>query len=223
MKILDYLFVEPCRVCGNYVEHDSLLKTFCPQCWQLFSSQEAKLEICRLDDFCLNVAHGLAYEGKMKQLIYRFKYDGDRLLAHDFSILLASALAKLESAIDVSRDAVLVPIPLHYWRMFRRGYNQSELLSKYLSRMSSIGMNCRLLRRRKNTLAQHKLNKEARRINLGSAFACKLEDRHKDASIILIDDIYTSGATLKEAARTLLESGAAQVSAITVARAIGVE
>ncbi len=228
MNLLDYLFAESCRVCHKFVlKTSSPAKTVCADCWAPLAAQTAKLDTCAVSDHSsIKVAHATAYEKTMKLLIYKLKYDSDRLIAHDLGLLLVKAYLALKEEMQANCGArefspQLVPIPLSRWRLVKRGFNQAELLAKELKRIEKIPVLPKFLRRKKHTKAQHKLNKQERASNLQDAFACTTANTTiKDIDFILVDDIHTSGATLAEAAQTLLSAGAKSVSAITVSRAL---
>jgi len=103
----------------------------------------------------------------------------------------------------------ITPIPLFWWKRMRRGYNQSEILSRIVSTETGIGQE-RLLRRIKHTRTQTRLSTEERRKNVLNAFALSNDSVH-DKKILLIDDVLTTGATARECARVLKEHGAAAV------------
>ncbi len=221
MNVFDFLFVEACRVCHKLIAPKaSPVKTLCSECWGPLAIQEAQLDSCPVPNFGpITVAHAAAYEATMKILIYKLKYDSDRLIAKDLGLLLSKACAALRERSETT--ATLVPIPLSNWRMLKRGFNQAEMLAQEVSRKEDLILSTKFLRRRKHTKAQHKLNKLERTLNLQNAFNCiGSKSVLQNTEIILVDDIHTSGATLSEAAHSLLTAGAKSVSAITVARAI---
>lgn len=221
--LLDYLFVERCRMCHTLIgANSSEAKTVCADCWKPLMDQSAQIDICAVAELGeLKVAHAVTYEETMKMLIYKLKYDCDRLIARDLSFLLSRALMLVKEQFEESSKIVIVPVPLSRWRRLHRGFNQAELLARHLKKERNVEINTRLLFRNKHTRAQHKLSREERAENLRGAFKCRnpialLEDN----AIILVDDIHTSGSTLAEAASTLKMCGAKRIAAITVARAL---
>jgi ComF family protein len=221
--LLDYLFVEPCRICRQLIVNESSpARTLCRYCWEPLQAQDAQIDSCTVSGMApLNVAHAVAYDETMKTLIYRLKYDHDRLVACDLSLLLFKAYVAIKSTLLDADNAILVPVPLSHWRMIQRGFNQSELLAKHIRQKASVQVSAKLLSRSKHTRPQHKLNRQERAGNLSGAFKCARLDALQDkTTIILVDDIHTSGATLAEAARTLRAGGACHVAGITVARAL---
>jgi len=169
----------------------------------------------------LPVATAAMYEGVMQKLIRKLKYDDDRLVVRDINVLMQQAFLKLQSEIDAFRnahDALIVPIPLHRSRERKRGYNQATLLAKGLADRNKLPVNSDVLKRVKKTKPQFGLNKQDRLENIDGAFSLgKTDVRGK--SIILIDDVFTSGATLTLCAKLLTTGGASNVAAIAAARA----
>jgi ComF family protein len=220
--LLDYLFVENCRICKQLIaQGSSRALTVCESCWKPLEEQEIEIDSCGSSSSeAISVAHAASYESSMKLLIHRLKYDGDRLIARDLSLLLLKACDAIKEKLPEPENFVLVPIPLSGWRKLQRGFNQSELLAGYLKQSRQLSLATRILFRRKHTRPQHRLNRQERAVNVEGAFRCAVNAAHlQDARIILVDDIHTSGATLAEAAQTLSESGVRQIAAITVARA----
>jgi ComF family protein len=131
---------------------------------------------------------------------------------------VAEPMARLMARVDLlCRPGVLVPIPLGARRARRRGYNQAERLAAALGKRTGLPLRADILRRRRDTPSQTFLTPEARRANIADAFAC--HDVPVEARVVLVDDVFTTGATLAEAALALLEAGVSAVDAVTFARA----
>jgi len=114
----------------------------------------------------------------------------------------------------------IVPIPLHIRRLRERGFNQALLLARTLSKRTRIPCRERTLRKIKDTPFQTVLKGRERRRNLKGAFHVDNKMDIKGNSILLVDDVYTTGTTVNECARTLLKEGADKVAIVTLARAI---
>lgn len=117
---------------------------------------------------------------------------------------------------------LLVPVPLHRWRLWSRGFNQAALVADYLSRASNIPVAKQVLLRPKSTASLRGLGRREREKMVTGAFALAPDAREKLAGrhIILIDDIFASGATLRACARTIRRGGVADVSALCWARVV---
>lgn len=155
------------------------------------------------------------YDAELRALIVLLKYGGVRTLARPLAGWLAQTLHQRPELAEV--DAV-VPVPLFPRRRRRRGYNQAELLAADLAGGSVLPVQAGWLERIKDTPSQTGLTPLQREDNVRGAFACphKLEGN----SILLVDDVCTTGATLNACARTLKRAGAARVNAVTVARVV---
>lgn len=120
--------------------------------------------------------------------------------------------------IDLLTYDFLVPVPLHPARMRERGYNQSQLIAATLAESLPLTVNTQLKRSR-HTPYQARCSQNQRWTNISGAFRIKHPEQFKKSSILIIDDLMTTGATVSEAARTLKEAGAYRVDALTLAAA----
>jgi ComF family protein len=145
----------------------------------------------------------------LTHLVHQFKYHGWRRLAESFARPMVPLLAEWPP------DAVLVPIPLAARRRRMRGYNQAEELAAALGRLTGRLVRPALLQRLRETGTQTRLGRADRLANLAEAFRGRATAR----PAILVDDVFTTGATLVSAARALLDAGAPAVGAVTLARA----
>jgi len=122
------------------------------------------------------------------------------------------------SGID-KKNILLIPIPLHKMKRRQRGFNQSELLAKAVASHFSLNFNTKILFRIKNNLPQAKINNFIeRKKNTENIFQISNSNLIKNKQIILIDDVYTSGATMQEAARILKKSGAKKIIGLVLAK-----
>jgi ComF family protein len=163
-----------------------------------------------------------AYKGVIEKAIKKLKYKFVRDLASDLVELFLSFGGEDKAFWDFccQERVVLVPIPLHPRRLRWRGFNQAELLGGLIAKNLGIKFAPDLLLRVKNTKPQIELDKDQRQTNIRRAFAlnrnCKL--KIKNWNFILFDDVWTSGATLREAGKVLKRNGAKKVWGLTIAR-----
>lgn len=153
-------------------------------------------------------------DGPMRQAILLFKYGGRRTLARYLGRLMVETAGRL---FDPSAFDLLIPVPLHPGRERMRGFNQAALLAKEVGRGFDVKVDGRLLRRVRATEAQSG-GRRKREDNVKGAFVVSRPDRVKDKRLLLIDDVFTTGATAGECAKALLAAGAAEVGVYTLAR-----
>jgi ComF family protein len=194
-----------CHTCGDMLPS-----------WRAISIEMTRCAACRRRPSAIDAGRAVGmYEGELRAIVHAFKYEGRRSIGVTLGGLLQSASLDLLS--DVRS---VVPVPLHPWRRLTRGFNQAEDLSR------ALGLPIvHALWRVRATAPQTGLTAAARRRNVRGAFRLSsLLDSKALAAIagqriVLVDDVWTTGATLNECARVLKEAGAIEVRAVTVARA----
>ena len=152
-----------------------------------------------------------SYEGLLREWIHLFKYGRIRTMGRPLGDLLASAFPG-----DEQFDAV-VPVPLHWRRQWRRGFNQAELLARDIGGRRGIPL-LKALRRARPTVTQAGLSNTGRRRNVAAAFRVRRARAVSGKRILLIDDVMTTGSTAAACAQVLKRAGAARVALLTVAR-----
>jgi ComF family protein len=215
---LNILFPQKCVSCGAKNE------IFCRKC----------LESLPYPENCIEV--GLRYkwifaatsykDEAVKKAIRLFKYHGIKILAAPLAELIYRRLwevrlrSELRSEIERSQTSIiLIPIPLSKKRLRQRGYNQTELLGHFLSDKLSIKMATNVLYKIKETVSQMEIKDRDERLkNLQGAFKIKNPKLIKNKIVILIDDITTTGATLNQAKRVLIQAGTKRVIGVVVAK-----
>lgn len=141
------------------------------------------------------------YEGAVKRSIGKLKYNGHRSIADLYGELLANSWQKFPPS-DVATQFIVVPIPLHPEKMASRGFNQAELIARRFCQITGAKLDLSLQRTR-STEAQFGLSKSARQANVAGAFALIKSSLPPDATVLLIDDIYTTGATVRAVSSVL--------------------
>lgn len=156
----------------------------------------------------------LRYDDESAKLIHAFKYGGKTVARSTFC-----ALAKRAAPFaDLAPPELIVPVPLHRERLQSRGFNQALVLARFLFARERRRIAVNLLRRNRWTEPQTTLSGKERRQNLQGAFTVTKPEKVFGRRILLIDDVFTTGTTLNECAKILIENGAAQVEALTLAR-----
>jgi len=195
-------------ICGNCGRVDA---RFCDNCRDEFAGcplEIAKPPVGHLDDLCSTGSHS----GLIANAVRAFKYEG----ASDLSDLLAQRLISAFSEQTWQVDAVL-PVPLHADRLLERGYNQSALMGEALARGLGIRYEPGLLGRMRNTGQQAQLSGSERQRNVAGAFAA--DPAVQGLSVLLVDDVVTTGATLSECAAALRAQNARAVYGIALSHA----
>jgi ComF family protein len=192
---------------------------FCPDC-------ERQLKRCQLAQ---PLAHWRGpvpqlswgrYQGQLKQAIRHLKYHHQPQVAQPLGHWLGQVWLGHQSRLRLGQSPVVVPIPLHPTRQAERGYNQAQLLAEAFCRTTRLPL-APGLQRVENTVAQYSLSAIERQRNLASAFAPNPAWTNlRSQPVLLLDDIYTTGATANSAAIALNRQGIRVVGVLTVARAI---
>jgi len=231
---LNLLYPPLCVACrGRVAEAHSL----CPACWNEISFIEGAMcsrcgtpfdvdpggetlcGACHKKPHDFHTARSLfRYDDASKPLILAFKH-GDRL---DHAPAFARWLERTGRPLFADID-LMVPVPLHRWRLWRRRYNQSSVLAERLGKLSQRPHDPLILERSRATKSQGEMaSAKARRRNVLGAFRVPKEkrDQIKSRRILLIDDVFTTGATLDACARALKRAGAERVDALTLARVV---
>lgn len=193
-----------CSRCGRFLEHSSgncSGPVTCSDC------------LVRERHFLIARAVG-PYEGPLRRAVHRLKYGGRKFLARELAMLMATIIELEEAYQGVD---LVVPVPLARSRLQKRGFNQSELLARWVSRFMGLPMDGRLLIKVKDTPPQAGLCKRDRETNLRGVFKVKRPDACYGKKILLIDDVFTTGSTVSVLAASLNGSGARLVVVATVA------
>lgn len=165
------------------------------------------------------------YSGALLKLVHAYKYRGRISLAKPLGTLLYLDFIRHFDPCAIDR---IIPVPLHARRLRSRGYNQVLLMLRHWPALSQqaepqagrIRIDGKILVRKENTRPQTGLDRRARKENIRGAFAVTGPKGIAGKSLLLVDDVYTTGSTAEECARTLMKAGAAGVSVLTLARAV---
>ena len=239
--LVDWLYPPRCRACAQTF-HGRDAEYFCAGCWdKIRLVGHPMCSICGRpfpdgsgDDHACGVClarppHFVrawswacypreeAEEHPLRQAVQKFKYGRKVSLGKPLGRLMARGCGKFLSECDAD---VIIPVPLHPKRLRWRGFNQALLLARQMSKAYGIAADPFTLQRIKETPPQTQLNEEERRRNVRGAFALAAGRPLDGKKVLLVDDVYTSGATVNECSRALKRSGVAQVFVVTLARAV---
>ncbi|MFH1625322.1 MAG: ComF family protein, partial [Pseudomonadota bacterium] len=157
------------------------------------------------------------YEGLLQEAIHQFKYNRKTLLAKPLGALVATHHF---DCIDFKSYDFLVPVPLHFKRLRERGFNQALSLARCIGKRYGTPTDYRNLKRIKWKGPQINLSRQERERNVKGAFSLCDGNRFKGKSVLLIDDVYTSGATVNACARVMVKAGIRRVDVVTLCRAV---
>ncbi|MEA2005111.1 MAG: ComF family protein [Acidobacteriota bacterium] len=226
-------FPSYCQLCSELLElpHE---KVICRNCWENLHARRSSFciacgrffegpgspHVCadclnKRPSFSIHRSCGM-YQGKLKDVILLYKYRKFSVLGKG---LAAFAYKSLGKEMDLWWDVeAIVPVPLHPKREKIRGFNQAQIVAKELAKYKGIELLEKKLIRVKNIPPQTSLEASERKKNVRGAFAVKNGESLKGKIILLVDDVYTTGATIKECSLALKKAGAREVRAITLAQ-----
>ncbi len=190
---------KPCCYCAAFI---SKVETYCINCHQ---KKEHWFDAARAV---------FPYEGDIRQIIHDFKYRGVREWAVPLGRLMVKTIRQEDGFKDMD---IITPVPLHVNRQKIRGYNQSDLLAREISKGLNIPLMTDLMSRIVDTPSQTGLNKKLRHENLAQAFELTGDREVKEKIILLVDDIFTTGSTVEACSRILKIGGAKKVFVVTCA------
>ncbi|MCR5255684.1 MAG: ComF family protein [Acetatifactor sp.] len=204
------------KICPGCREELKIITSpWCMKCGRKLEEEGAYCKDCLKKEHRFVCGRSLYEYKSVYGSIYRFKYENRPEYGEFFG---EEMYRNLKSFIDYTKAEGIVPIPLHRKRQRKRGYNQAYLLAKVISEGTDIPLYPNYLKRVKNTAPLKLLPPAQRQNNLKKAFIVS-QNVVKLKSIIVVDDIYTTGSTMDEAATALLESGVREVFFVTLAGA----
>lgn len=197
-----------CPTCGAPFQTRADVDHPCARCLQ-HPPRFGRARACTLYDAADTRNHPL------KSVLQQYKYNRDVWLARPLAALLVERAPFAVEAYDV-----LMPVPLHVQRLRWRGFNQAQFLAQPLARATGVALDSHSLQRVRPTRPQVDLDEKERRHNVAGAFRVTRPQRIEGRSILLVDDVYTTGATVNECSRALLQAGAQRVDVLVLARAV---
>ena len=233
--LADIVFPPRCFTCSEIVDHQRnspfctdcfskihfIWSPLCPCCGTPFAGADGGDHLCG-DCITIKSVFSVAravgrYETILLEAIHRFKYNGKIYIGEILGRLMAEYAYPL---FNISNNSSIVPVPLHPKKLRERGFNQSLILAREISKKFTIPLDFMTLRRYVNTEPQISLGKKERESNVHGAFSVIDAEKIKGQRIILVDDVFTSGSTVKECARMLMKNKAAAIAVITLTRAV---
>jgi ComF family protein len=192
-----------CPRCASSVGEFAEIAQGCPECMSQRFAFDGAIRLGR-------------YEGILRDAILKMKSATGEGLAESLGSLYAE---QFQEQIRQIQAQLIVPIPLHWRKRWQRGYNQCESLGEGIARKMRISLDTRVLRRVRSTAPQSELSPTARQMNVKDAFAIGRKIDLKGKTILLVDDVLTTGSTVNEAAKKLKDAGASRVVVLVASRA----
>jgi len=229
-KILNILFPEICPVCKK-PSREHKTAPICPECWQtihiykgpscqrcgkpLVSDVSITCGGCLEDEPFFKYARSAGlYEGALREAINIFKYYRVKRLSKP----LSEIMLKIADPLGID---IVIPVPLSKKRLREREFNQSALLAKHLADYTNTKLVADCLIKIKETRSQVGLSAKERQVNVRGAFGIINEDLINGKNIILVDDVFTTGATIRECSKLLKRKGARNIYVLTLAHSTG--
>jgi len=202
-NIIDLFFPERCPGCERYTKPEKYC--FCSDCLtQIIPAPLSNEKILSL----------AIYEGPVKQAIHNLKYRKIKWIAFAFAVWMNDFLQK-HNGIEFD---LIIPVPLHPIKEFQRSFNQSWLIAYHLGKMQRKQTEYAAIVKIKNNRSQTELDNTKRKENVKGVYKVKRASLIENKNILIIDDVYTTGATVEEISKTLIKAGAAKTTVLTVAR-----
>ncbi|MFQ6131489.1 MAG: double zinc ribbon domain-containing protein [Armatimonadota bacterium] len=232
--LLDLCFPPRCQGCQELKHHlicddcrraiDRIQPPLCARCGRPFDTVAHTADICggcRQASPAFEVARAIGtHTGPLRRVIIAYKFQGRTRLAQPLAQMLSDYVTATDgpAAAALAEAEVIVPVPLHPNRRRWRGYDQAELLATDLGARLGLPVAAQAMARVKETQPQISLTPAQRRLNVRGAFQVRKPAAVAERSIMLLDDVLTTGATLQECAKVLKRAGAKRVLALTVSR-----
>ena len=230
--LLDVILPPICHICHSFIPNAGtlhicptcrdllplVLSPLCPVCGIPFvgTGSNHRCGVCLTTPPHFDTARApFLYEGSIRDLIHSFKYSQKTHLRNPLALL---ALEEIGNLWAEQNPHLIIPVPLHRSRLRLRGFNQAVLLGRVISQHLSLPMQTDVLVRTRPTEPQIDLSAAKRRVNVKGAFAIDKPCRVTGKTILLLDDVMTTGSTLDECAHVLKNAGAESVIAATIAR-----
>ena len=206
--MIHFLFPRVCGICNEKINE----RYTCTKCLNILEYYQEKYLLGKSASMYFDELICLyPYKGILKSKMLQLKFYQKTYLTRTFGDLVSYTIAKKNIKSDM-----IIPVPISNQRLRERGFNQAELISKTVSEIMNIKIETHTLTKIKNNLKQSTLDLNQRNQNVSDVYEIKNSSKIKGKTVILLDDIYTTGATMNECARILKKNGAAKVIAIAV-------
>ncbi len=210
INLLELVYPNVCGFCNKICKNE-----LCNKCKMKIIQHQIDIVIKPENKYFKELISILKYEGIIRDKILQYKFEDKAYIYKTFAkiVLKNKKVCGLLKKYDI-----IIPVPIHKKRKLQRGYNQTQLIAKEISKNIDIKFCNNVLVKNKNTIAQSKLNKNKRKQNIKGAFKALNVQNIQGKSVLLFDDIYTTGSTANECSKILKEAGAKTVGVLTIAK-----
>ena len=208
--VLDFLFPPACVVCGKIDKN-----WLCKKCELRVKRLEKSCEVNIQNRKYEKLLYIFKYESLIRKLVLGYKFSNKAYISNFFSNIIVN---NKKIFCLLKQYDMIIPVPMHKKKMQNRGYNQTELVSQKIAKNLGIQNRPDILQKVVNTTTQSRLGGKARQTNIQHAFFIKNDIEVEDKKIILLDDIYTTGATSEECSRILKDAGAKEILILVLAK-----
>ncbi len=210
INLLELVYPNVCGFCNKICKNE-----LCNKCKMKIIQHQIDIVIKPENKYFKELISILKYEGIIRDKILQYKFEDKPYIYKTFAkiVLKNKKVCGLLKKYDI-----IIPVPIHKKRKLQRGYNQTQLIAKEISENIDIKLCNNVLVKNKNTIAQSKLNKNKRKQNIKGAFKALNVQNIQGKSVLLFDDIYTTGSTANECSKILKEAGAKTVGVLTIAK-----
>lgn len=214
-KALSFIFPPVCGICGKPDE-----SYLCKQCYQKWQKEKNTFPIIEnyqknKTSFIKEHCYLFPYKGILREKILQYKFDNKAYLARMFF----EFFVKNEKVCGFLKNYdIIIPVPMTKKKVAQRGYNQSEIIARKIAKKRQIPIEKNVLQKKRNNQTQSMLKKAQRFENVKNVYKIENKQKIKEKKIVLFDDIYTTGATVNECAKILLQEGAETVGVLTIAK-----
>ena len=213
-NVLDFIFPPVCAFCGKVGEGN-----LCQKCRKAITNSSI---FANQLDFYSNQSYFIdehfylfSYEEPIREKILQYKFEDKAYLAnciYEFFMNNEKIYGFLK------KYDIIIPVPISLARRRERGYNQSEIIARKISKMVGIPIETQVLKKEKHNQPQSSLNKKQRKENVKNVYKIQNELKIQRKEILLLDDIYTTGATANECAKMLKQAGGERIGILTIAK-----
>jgi len=223
LSVLDIIFPCECVNCGDFISSSEY--HLCRDCYALLKELNNGCPVCSglmVNGICSVCSDRkfypkknitlFSYENVSRAVIYALKFNGIKHVYKIFLPYIQNKIEYLNEKIDI-----ITSVPMNRKKMIKRGYNQSELIAKEIGKQTGIEF-CEILKENSGAKQQRTLNYDERFINVIDRYKTINNNKFKDKTVLIIDDVFTTGATINECSRKLILDGAARIFTITLVR-----